>query len=193
MEQATTDLLKAAVRTGSREAVDRLFAAVYDDLRAKAHAMFRAEPANHTLQPTALVHEAFLRLIDQRNANWQDRVHFCAVAALVMRRILVDHARKRSQRGIAVPAAAAEPQARTEATLSIDNPDDVLLVNDLIEELRSEDENHAKIVELRFFGGLTVAEVAGLLGMSKRAVEAEWTLIRAMIRVKLSRVAATGA
>jgi RNA polymerase sigma-70 factor, ECF subfamily len=179
---ATTNLLKE-MSLGNRAVVDDLFAIVYDDLRAKAGAMFRAERSSHTLQPTALVHEAYLRLIDQRNMDWKDRAHFCSVAALVMRRILVDHARKKGTERRAIELLPRD------GVLSITNPDDVLLVDQLIEELRSEDENQAKIVELRFFGDLTVEEVAGVLGMSKRAVEAEWTMIRAMIRLKVGRPA----
>ncbi|MEO5923640.1 MAG: ECF-type sigma factor [Bryobacteraceae bacterium] len=186
MNLATTDLLRE-IGLGNRAVVDQLFAIVYNDLRARAASLFRSESAGHTLQPTALVNEAYFRLIDQRQANWKSRAHFCGLASMAMRRILVDHARKKGaqRRGAGLKMPLDESIA-----LSMVNPDDVLFVHELIENLRAKDENQSKILEMRFFGDLTVEEVAETLGMSKRAVEAEWTMIRATIRSQLSQTGA---
>jgi RNA polymerase sigma factor (TIGR02999 family) len=182
----TTNLLRE-VGSGNRAVVDQLFAILYDDLRARSGALFRSESAGHTLQPTALVHEAYLRLIDQRQANWKDRAHFCGLASMAMRRILVDHARKKGthRRGAGRKGTVPLEDVQSVA-LSVVDPDDVLFVHELIDDLRTEDENQAKILELRFFGDMTVDEVAENLQMSKRSVEAEWTMIRAIIRSRLA-------
>lgn len=149
--------------------------------------MLRSERIGHTLQPTALVHEAYLRLIGQRNA-FKNRTHFFATAAAAMRRILVDHARRKmAERRGGAGAADADYVRLERSRLSVADPDDVLFTHDLIEELRATDETQARIIELRFFGELSVEEVAESLGWTKRAVEAEWTMIRAIIRSRLER------
>jgi RNA polymerase sigma factor (TIGR02999 family) len=158
-------------------------AQLYDEFRALARGLLSRESPAHTLQTTALVNEAYLRLVDQTKVDWKGRTHFFAVGAQAMRRVLVDHARRknRTKRGggrLRVSLAGiAALSARREA--------DVLAVHEAIEELAQRDARQAQIVELRFFAGLTVAEVAAVLGVSRRTVEAEWTMIRAWLRRRL--------
>jgi RNA polymerase sigma-70 factor, ECF subfamily len=184
MKLATTNLLRE-LGSGNRAVVDQLFNILYEDLRARAESVFRGESAGHTLQPTALVNEAYLRLIDQRRTDWKNRAHFCSLAAMAMRRILVDHARRKgaARRGKGRKAVEVKPET---AALSVVDPDDVLFVHELIDDLRAQDGRQAQIVELRFFGNMTMEEVAEAVGMSKRAAEAEWTLIRALIRQRMA-------
>jgi RNA polymerase sigma-70 factor, ECF subfamily len=172
------------VESGDRSAVDRLFAAVYQELRNLAGQFFRREPEGNTLQPTALVHEAYVKLVGQTGVEWQNRTHFFAVAAQAMRRILVDHARKR---------AAAKRGGKQKRVLldddllpSIEPNDDLLAVDDALSKLAKLDSRQAQMVELRFFAGLSVAEAAEVLGMSKRSAEREWTMVRAWLRRELS-------
>ena len=170
--------------SGDSSAADRLFPLVYSELRQRARGMMQRENAGHTLQATALVHEAFLKLVGQQKTEWNGRTHFFAVGAQAMRRILVDHARtrRREKRG------GGKMDLSFEETLNIsaDSDSDVLAVDEAIEALRKVDEGQAKIVELRFFGGMTMEEIAVALGMSKRSAEAEWTMIRAWLRKYLS-------
>ena len=162
----------------------RLMPLVYDDLRALAASHLRREAPGHTLQPTALVNEAFLKLVDQTRVDWKGKTHFFAVGAEIMRRILVDHARgkNRQKRGGDRQRIALHDDLK----LTPQSDEDLLAVDDAIEKLADRDPRQAKIVELRFFGGLTVAEVAEVLGVSKRTVEAEWTMIRAWLRRELT-------
>ena len=180
----TTQLLLQLVE-GDRSAGERLFSLLYDELRGRARLEFRREHAGHTWQPTELVHEAFVRMIDQRRARWESRAHFCAVASLVMRRILVDHAREKQAERHGRDWRRTNLRA-AELQVSPTRIDDVLLVDQLIAELEAADPKQGRIVQMRFFGGLTVPEVAEVLGVSKRSIEAEWTMIRAILR---SRVA----
>jgi len=163
---------------------ERLMSIVYDDLRHLAGNYLRRETPGHTLQPTALVNEAFLKLVDQTRVNWQGKTHFFAVGAEIMRRILVDHARakKRQKRGGDRQRIALHDDVK----ISTQGDEDVLAVDEAIVKLAKRDLRQAKIIELRFFGGLTVSEVAEVLGVSKRTVEAEWTMIRAWLRRELS-------
>ena len=172
------------VEAGDRSAVDRLFAAVYQELRNLAGQFFRREPEGNTLQPTALVHEAYVKLVDQAGVDWHGRTHFFAVAAQAMRRILVDHARRRG---------AAKRGGRRKRVLL----DDGFAAWHRAErrhagrrrgpaKLAELDPRQAQLVELRFFGGLSVAEAAEVLGMSKRSAEREWTMVRAWLRRELS-------
>jgi RNA polymerase sigma factor (TIGR02999 family) len=179
-----TDLLRH-LEAGDRSAVDRLFSAVYRELRNLAAQFFRREPDGNTLQPTALVHEAYLKLVDQTGVDWRGRTHFFAVAGQAMRRILVDHARRRH--------AAKRGGRRTRLLLDEDlvagvSPnDDILALDEALSKLAKLDAGQAQLVELRFFGGLSVAEAAEALGMSKRAAEREWTMVRAWLRRELSQ------
>ena len=172
------------VASGDREAMDRLMPLVYPDLRALAGHFLRREGSGHTLQPTELVNEAFLKLVDQTRVDWKGRSHFFAIGATAMRRILVDHARaklskKRGQRPVKV-------ELNEDMMISTARHEDVLALDQALERLAELDPEQARIVELRFFGGLTVEEVAEVLGVSKRKVEAEWTVTRAWLRRELS-------
>ena len=184
-KQETTRLL-FELSEGNGKAAERLYSLLYDELRRRARIEFSRESRGHTWQPTALVHEAFLRMIDQRRARWQNRAHFCAVASQVMRRVLVDHAREKhaQRRGGQLRKL---PLSASTIQVTPDRVDDVLLVDQLIQEIETADPRQAEIVRLRFFGGLTVPEVAEVLGISTRSVEAEWTMIRAILRAKAAK------
>jgi RNA polymerase sigma-70 factor (ECF subfamily) len=182
-EQATQ--IVNALAAGDRGAAEKLMPLVYDEFRELAADYLRHETRAHTLQPTALVHEAYLRLIDQTRVNWQGRTHFFAVGAQAMRRILVDHARARgrNKRGGGWHRIALDEHL----AVSPHRDADVLAVDEAIDKLAQLDPRQARIVELRFFGGLTVEEVAEVLGVSKRTVENEWKIVRAWLRRELDR------
>jgi RNA polymerase sigma-70 factor (ECF subfamily) len=178
-----TQLLTAA-SAGDRRALDAALPAVYDELKKRASALMRRERADHTLQPTALVHEAFLHLVDAPRVDWHGRAHFFAVASHMMRRILVDHARAHlaDKRGGGKTRVSFEE----ELSLSVERDADVLMLDDVLQKLASLSPRHAEIVAMRFFGGLSVEEVAAVLDTPKRSLEAEWTLIKAWLRRELS-------
>ena len=181
-EQATR--IVNALAAGDHHAADELMPLVYDEFRQLAGDYLRQETRAHTLQPTALVHEAYMRLIDQTRVNWQGRTHFFAVGAQAMRRILVDHARGkgRAKRGGGWQRIALDETLM----VSSHNDADVLAVDEAIDRLAKLDPRQARIVELRFFGGLTVEEVAEVLGVSKRTVENDWKIVRAWLRRELA-------
>ena len=185
-DEGTGDATRAllALRDGDAAAAERLLPLVYDRLRGLANRFLGAERAGHTLQPTALVHEAFLKLVEQERVDWAGRTHFFAVGAKAMRRILVDHARgrRRDKRG----GGAVRVELREGAALSPERDEDVLALDEALARLEARDARQARIVELRFFGGLNVEEVAEALGVSKRTVEADWTMLRAWLRRELS-------
>lgn len=167
---------------GNRTAADALIPLVYDELRKVAANYLRRERSEHTLQPTALVNEAYLKLIDISNVSWQDRAHFFAVASNVMRQILVDHARARQteKRG------GGQTIALDEAVSFPSKPEvDLLALNDALERLAKLDEQQARIVEMRFFGGLSVEETAEVLGFSTRTVKREWAFAKAWLHKTL--------
>jgi len=178
-----TDLL-CAIDEGRRLSANQLIAPVYEQMRALATDFLRRESAGHTLQPTALVNEAYIKLADQSRVRWRGKTHFFAVGAEIMRRLLVDHARGklRLKRG----GDLHRIELTDDLKLSSRNDEDLIAVDEAIERLAERDPRQAKIVELRFFGGLTVEEVAEVLQVSKRTVEAEWTMIRAWLRRELS-------
>lgn len=180
---SATQLLQR-VEAGQSSALGPLIEVVYHDLHQLASRFLRREIPNHTLQPTALVHEVFLKLIDQRQVSWQGRTHFLAIGAQAMRRILVDHARSRSRskRG----GARQRMELTEDVAISTQRDADVEAVDDALQKLAQLDPRQASIVELRFFGGMTMDEVAQILGVSKRTVEAEWTMIRAWLRRELA-------
>ena len=181
--KTVTDVLANTRGIESAKVAQQLMPLVYNEMRALAANYFRDERRAHTLQPTALVHEAYLRLVDQKRVNWQGRTHFFAVGAAIMRRILIDHARAhgRAKRG-----AHWERVLLTDTLTGAGSPDlEVFELNDALEALAALDPQQARIVELRFFGGLTVEEVAHLLGVSKRKVEGEWTHAKAWLRSRL--------
>jgi RNA polymerase sigma factor (TIGR02999 family) len=164
--------------------IGRLMPLVYDDMRAVATAFLNQHPPGQTLQPTALVHEAFLKLVDHSRVDWQGRRHFFAVAAMVMRRVLVDYARAkgRQKRG----GDWHRIRLHDNLKLSPQQDADLLAVNEAIDKLSQVDPLQARIVELRFYGGFTVEETAKILGVSKRTAESEWTMIRAWLRRELA-------
>lgn len=177
--RSTETQLLLAWRAGDRHALDQMLPLVYEELHRLATSYLARERADHTLQPTALVHEAYLRLINQREVDWRNRAQFLGVAASLMRRILVNHARDR--------AAAKRPGDRERVSLSLvevpsGGPDvDVIALEDALERLAALDERKAKVVELRFYGGLTSDEVAEVLGVSRATVEREWSFSRAWL------------
>jgi RNA polymerase sigma-70 factor, ECF subfamily len=176
--------LLAEFQPGDHQTADRLFAQVYTELRARATGYLRRERRSHTLQPTALVHEAYLDLVDQTRVDWRGKVHFLAIAATAMRRILVDHARRRG----AAKRGGDRHRIALDDNLAIESHRDVdlLALEDALTKLAKLDPRQTQMIELRFFGGLSVAEVAKVMGLSKRSVEREWTMVRAWLRRELS-------
>jgi RNA polymerase sigma-70 factor (ECF subfamily) len=186
-EQDMTETL-LAVCQGQRGAVARLTPALYDSLRAMAREHLDRERADHTLQPTALVNEAYLRLIDQRVTRWENRAHFLAVAARVMRRVLIDHARarhslKRGGQAQRVPLSGLEAGGSAGAAGWGDGgtEPDLLELDGALERLAAIDETGARVVEMRFFGGMEETEIAGVLGISDRTVRRHWVYARAWL------------
>jgi len=167
---------------------EELMPLVYDQLRRLARAYMARETPGHTLQPTALVHEAYIRLVDTSKISWQGRTHFFAVGARVMRRLLIDHARGRGRkkRGAdwqRVTFSQMLPHLRQhDADL-----EQLLAMNEALDRLAALDERQARVVELRYFAGLTVPEVAQVLGVSQRTVEGDWTHARAWLKRELAR------
>ena len=157
---------------------------VYSELRRLASNYLRRERQGHTLQPTALVNEAYLKLIDQKNAKWQNRAQFFGVAAQLRRRILVDHARahQADKRG----GSDQQRLSITSAEKLVQQPEvDLLALNEALEELKALDTQQERIVELRFFGGLSIEETAEVLGVGHATVERDWKMARAWLRRKL--------
>lgn len=177
-----TQLLRAAA-SGERRDLDALMRAIYDDLRRLAISHAQAERADHTLQPTALVHEAYLKLIDQRNTDWRDRAHFFALASRIIRRILVDHARQRqaSKRGGGSERVALD-------SLDVAQPAercDLVSLDAALTELATLDETQARIVEMRYFGGLGIDEIAESLQIGRRSVDRHWAAAKAWLVFRL--------
>jgi RNA polymerase sigma factor (TIGR02999 family) len=170
--------LLVAWSNGEEGARNRLIEAVYGQLRQLARARLRREAADHSLSPTALVHEAYLRLVDQQRVKWQNRAHFFAIAARLMRRILVDHARARGAgkrgAGLRVSLAGLEPGTPPRDL-------DVLALDAALDRLAAIDPRQGQLVELRFFGGLDIEETAAVLGVSPVTVKRDWALSRAWL------------
>jgi len=177
-EQATRLLIDWS--NGNRDAAAGLMPLVYDELRQLARGYLQRERADHTLQATGLVHEAYLKLVDQTTTTWQNRAHFFGVAARVMRRILVDHARQHraEKRGGEWCKVEFDEALAPAVSRSID----VIALDDALKELVELNPQHSQIVELRFFGGLTIDEVAEVLDVSPRTVQREWRMARAWLR-----------
>jgi RNA polymerase sigma-70 factor (ECF subfamily) len=176
--------LLAEMRAGNRGAESRLMPLVYGELRKLARHYMRSERPDHTLQATALVHEAYLRLVGQREVDWHNRAHFFAVAAQSMRRILVDHARAH----LAQKRAKGDQPISLEDACAIANAGsrELLALDEALARLATQDPRQARIVELRFFGGLKEAEVAEALGVSTRTVKREWRVARAWFYKEIS-------
>ncbi len=157
-------------------ATERLFNLVYDELRSIAGAYMRRERAEHTLQATALVHEAFLRLVDQTHIQWQNRAHFMGIAARAMRQILIDHARRKSteKRGGGWERVTLDEGAEAGSELGLN----VLELDEALSRFAALDDRAARVVELRVFGGMTVEESAHVLGVSPRTVNNDWSVAR---------------
>jgi RNA polymerase sigma factor (TIGR02999 family) len=181
---AITELL-VAWGDGRREALDQLVPLVYEDLRRLAVGYMLRETPGHSLQPTALVHEAYVRLVDQRRVQWRNRAHFFGVAASMMRRILVDHARKRraDKRGGDVERVTL---VGDEIAAAEQNGIDVLALHESLGRLAAFDPQQERIVELRYFGGLTIEEAAEVVGVSPATVVREWTIAKAWLRADLT-------
>lgn len=169
---------------GDKEALDKLLPLVYNELHRQAAAYLRRERIGHTLQTTALIHEAYVRLVDQKSVQWQNRAHFFGIAAQLMRRILVDHARtkKRVKRG-----GSDIRVSFTEATIKAQAQDlDIVALDEALERLARIDEQQSRIVELRFFSGLTVEETAEVLGISPATVKRDWSMAKAWLHREIS-------
>lgn len=178
-------LLLEQMRSGRKDALERLLPLLYNELRRLAGRYMRDERADHTLEPTALVHEAYLRLTNQDRANWQNRAQFMAVAGQLMRRILVDHARKHcaAKRG-GLPATLDESRAKQLADVT--RPEEILAVHLTLERLERLDPQQGKLVELRYFAGLSAEQTAEAMGLSLRTVEREWSTAKAWLRAQLA-------
>lgn len=170
---------------GSRQALDNLMPLVYDDLRRLAAGYMQREPAGQSLQPTALVHEAYVRLIDQRQVRWRNRAHFFGIAAAMMRRILVDHARARraEKRGGGWERVTLD---ENEMPAGGSRDVDVLALHESLERLGAFDPRQERLVELRYFGGLSIEEAAEVIGISAATLVREWTIAKAWLRADLS-------
>lgn len=181
---AITHLLQQAA-DGRRESLDALLPLVYDGLRAIAHGQLRHERAGHTLSTTALVHEAYLKLVDQREAGWQNRAHFYAVASQAMRRLLVDYARRRAR---AKRGGGAVHVPFDEALVAFDDAQAGTLValDDALQDLEAINPRHGRVVECRYFGGLSLEETAAALGISAATVSRDWQMARAWLKRALS-------
>jgi RNA polymerase sigma-70 factor (ECF subfamily) len=185
LRSGVTELL-IAWSDGRRDALENLIPLVYEDLRRLAAGYMRQETAGHALQPTALVHEAYVRLIDQKQVKWRNRAHFFGVAASMMRRILVDHARRRraeKRDGNRERVTLTDNEVAAEGPREID----VLALHESLEQLATFDPQQERIVELRYFGGLTIEETAEVVGVSPATVVREWTIAKAWLRANLSR------
>jgi RNA polymerase sigma factor (TIGR02999 family) len=170
---------------GNREVEDRLIPQIYDELRRVAVRYMRQERANHTLQPTALLNEAYLRLVQEPRPNWQSRAHFFATAAQLMRHILVDHARARraGKRGGSRNQVTLDEELLPAASQSID----ILALHEALERLSALDARQGRIVELHFFGGLSFEEIASVLQVSERTVKRDWAVARIWLFKEISR------
>ena len=168
---------------GKREARDQLIPLVYRELRRLAVRSLKSERSDHTLQPTALVHEAYEKLVDQRQVHWKDRAHFFAASAALMRRILVDHARRRG----ALRRGGSAKKVSMDGVEVATAPDvEVLALDEALTELAGFDPDQARIVELRFFAGLSLPETAEAVGVSRATVHREWAMARAWLHRRLS-------
>lgn len=176
-------VLLSAWREGDQRALEKLIPIVYSDLRRIAARYMRCENDGHTLQATALVHEAYLRLTRERDRTWESRAHFFAVAAQIMRNLLVDHARTlaRAKRG----GGAVEVSLEAVADFSGLDPEDLLALDDALRRLAEVDSRASRIVELRYFVGLTTEEIAEVLGASEKTIRRDWSAAKAWLRAEL--------
>ena len=171
--------------TGDQAALDRLMPLVYDELRRLARSYLRRERPDHTLQATALVNEAYLRLIDQHSMTWQNRAHFFGIASQMMRRILVNHAiaRRTAKRGGPAPKLSLDEAVK----LGVQREVDLIALDDALKELEALDARQSRIVETRYFGGLSIEETAEALALSPATVKREWSTARLWLRRQIAR------
>jgi RNA polymerase sigma-70 factor (ECF subfamily) len=170
---------------GDRNAVDLLLPVIYDELRKLAANYLRRERPDHTLQPTALVHEAYIRLVDQTRVNWQNRAHFFGVAAQIMRRLLVDHARRHN----------AEKRGQDFQKITLDENIDraverstmLIALDDALQALAEFDEQKARVVELRYFGGLSIEETADVMGVTPTTIKRHWRFAKAWLHGEMEK------
>jgi RNA polymerase sigma-70 factor, ECF subfamily len=185
MDDENKRVTRPLARTNSDGArsTEELVQLLYAELRRRAGSYMRRERAGHTLQPTALIHEAYLRLAGENEMAWESRTHFFAIAANVMRRVLIDHARRHSaqKRGGPLPRLSLEDVIAS----SRQYPADLLAVEELLTRLAVLDSQQAKVVELRVFGGLSVEEVAGVLGISPATVKRDWSMAKSWLAREL--------
>jgi RNA polymerase sigma-70 factor, ECF subfamily len=181
--QEITELLQAWEQ-GRQSALEKLMPLVMGELRRLAKSQLRRERPGHTLQTTALVNEAYLKLVEQNRVHWQNRSHFFAIAAQCMRRILVDYAktRLREKRG----GAARQVELSEAISLSVEQSQELLALDAALKKLAAEDERKSKVVELRYFGGYGVAEIAEMLDVSEATVARDWRMARAWLRREIS-------
>jgi len=179
-----TELLNR-VTSGERENYERLAELVYGELRAMAGSLMQNERKGHTLQPTAVAGEAYLKLIDRASHNWKNRAHFFGAAAQAMRRILVDYGRRKQsqKRG----GTLDRVDLKVAAKVTVASPEDLLALDEVLTRLEKIDAQQGRVVELRYFGGLTEEEVAEVLGISVRTVKREWMVARAWLYAELRR------
>ena len=186
-----TSLLSRAAQGAEEErrsSAEQLLPAVYDELRRRARGYLRRDRPGHTLDPTALVHEAYERLVDQSRVDWRGRTHFIAVAAQAMRRLLIDHARgrNRDKRGGAWERVTISQLAPVDVLDAEVGPDEILAIDEALSKLAQVDARAATVLELRVFGGLDSMEVASYLGVSERTARGDWAFARAWLRKELA-------
>lgn len=187
--RAITRLLQRAAGGERDAAFDELMPLVYDELKVLALGRLQGERSDHTLNATALVHEAYLRLVEQSQVTWQSRAHFYAVASQAMRRVLVDHARRRTaeKRGGAARPLALDGLTSRGLEIGVDERlDEVLAIDELLERLSGHDGRAAEIVQYRVFGGLRHGEIAEVMGVSEATVRRSWTFAKLWLRRELS-------
>lgn len=184
MPNDVTDVANNAGASPKGGSANELMPLLYEDLRHLAQKYFRDERADHTLQPTALVHEAYLRLIDQTRVTFEGRTHFFAACARTMRRVLVDYARGRlaARRG----GGRIDVPVHDEVAAAGLSEEQILILHDAIEKLAALDARQAQVVELRYFGGMSMDEIAANLNVSKRSVEGDWTAAKAWLRAEFA-------
>ncbi len=187
-QTSTQELTQMLIQlsAGKSEVVDEILPLIYDELRRLASSYLRRERSDHTLQPTALVHEAYIKLIDQTQVEWQNRAHFFGIAANIMRRILVDHARKHNanKRGGEFDKMLLEENL---IVVTNEKSVDLLALDEALETLAKVDPQKSRIVELRYFGGLSVEETAEVLGVSEITVKRHWRMAKAWLYGQISR------
>ena len=182
MPSEATQIL-SAISDGDRSQIDRLFELTYDDLRSLAQSYLDGDTPGNTLQPTAVVHEVFLKLINHEEVGWRGKSHFFAIGATAMRQVLVDHARRKG--------AAKRGAGRTRVLLderlavSVQREEDVLELDEILEQLARIDESRARLVEMRFFAGMTLEEIATVQGVSHSTVKRQWAATSSWLRAEL--------